>query len=72
MTDQERVELAFDILDNCRAHDQDGSLVLLEVDRKLWEAFTATPTLYIEPDCGTPMLAASQEELSRLLKDTGC
>ena len=39
MTDFERIELAFDILDNCRVHDQDGSLVLLEVDRKLWEKF---------------------------------
>ena len=40
MTDFERVQLAFDILDNCRLHDTDGSLVLLEVDRKLWEQFT--------------------------------
>jgi hypothetical protein len=40
MTDFERIELAFDILDNCRLHDTDGSLVLLEVDRKLWEQFT--------------------------------
>jgi len=39
MTDFERIELAFDILDNCRVHDQEGSLVLLEVDRKLWEEF---------------------------------
>jgi hypothetical protein len=39
MTDFERMEMAFDILDNCRVHDQDGSLVLLEVDRKLWEEF---------------------------------
>jgi hypothetical protein len=39
MTDFERIELAFDILENCRVHDQDGSLVLLEVDRKLWEEF---------------------------------
>ena len=39
MTDFERIEMAFDILDNCRVHDQDGSLVLLEVDRKLWEEF---------------------------------
>jgi hypothetical protein len=28
--------------------------------------------VFIEPDCGTPMLEASQEELSKLLKDTGC
>jgi hypothetical protein len=40
MTDFERIELAFDILDNCRLHDTDGSLVLLEVDRELWEQFT--------------------------------
>jgi hypothetical protein len=40
MTDFEKIEMAFDILDNCRVHDQDGSLVLLEVDRKLWEQFT--------------------------------
>jgi hypothetical protein len=39
MTDFERIEMAFDILDNCRVHAQDGSLVLLEVDRKLWEEF---------------------------------
>ena len=57
MTDQERAELAFAILDNCRLHDTDGSLVLLEVDRKLWEAFTAAPRMiYIEPDCGTPFV----------------
>ena len=31
-----------------------------------------TPTEDFEPDCGTPMLEASQEELSKLLKDTGC
>jgi hypothetical protein len=39
MSDFERIKLAFDILDNCRVHDQEGSLVLLEVDRKLWEQF---------------------------------
>ena len=39
MTDFERIEMAFDILDNCVVHDQDGSLVLLAVDRKLWEEF---------------------------------
>jgi hypothetical protein len=39
MTDFEKMEMAFDILDNCRVHDTDGSLVLLEVDRKLWEQF---------------------------------
>jgi hypothetical protein len=39
MTDFERIEMAFDILDNCRVHDIDGSLVLLEVDRKLWGEF---------------------------------
>jgi hypothetical protein len=39
MTDFERIEMAFDILDNCRVHDVDGSLVLLAVDRKLWEEF---------------------------------
>jgi len=41
MTDFEKIELAFDILDNCRVHDVDGSLVLLEVDRKLWEQFNS-------------------------------
>jgi len=39
MTDFERIEMAFDILENCVVHDVDGSLVLLEVDRKLWEEF---------------------------------
>jgi hypothetical protein len=39
MTDFERIEMAFDILDNCVVHDQDGDLVLLAVDRKLWEEF---------------------------------
>ena len=50
--------------------------------RELQETF-APLKVYIEPDCGTstddfepdcdtPMLAASQDELSRLLKDTGC
>jgi hypothetical protein len=39
MTDFEKIEMAFDILDNCRVHAVDGSLVLLEVDRKLWEEF---------------------------------
>jgi hypothetical protein len=39
MTDFERIEMAFNILENCRVHDVDGSLVLLEVDRKLWEEF---------------------------------
>jgi hypothetical protein len=56
MTDQERAELAFAILDNCRLHDTDGSLVLLEVDKKLWEAFNAPRGVYIEPDCGTPFV----------------
>ena len=57
MTDHGRVALAFDILDNCRVHNQDGSLVLLEVDRKLWEAFNAAPhMIHIEPDCGTPFV----------------
>ncbi len=39
MADFGKIELAFDILENCRVHDVDGSLVLLEVDRKLWEKF---------------------------------
>ena len=39
MTDFEKIEMAFDILENCVVHDVDGSLVLLEVDRKLWEEF---------------------------------
>jgi hypothetical protein len=39
MTDFERIEMAFDILENCVVHDVDGSLVLLAVDRKLWEEF---------------------------------
>jgi hypothetical protein len=29
-------------------------------------------TVYIEPDCDTPMLAASQDELSKLLEGTKC
>ena len=39
MTDFEKIKMAFDILDNCRVYDTDGGLVLLEVDRKLWEQF---------------------------------
>lgn len=39
MTDFERIQMAFDILDNCREHDREGDLVLLEVDRSLWDKF---------------------------------
>jgi len=39
MTDQEKVQMAFDILDNCREYDRDGSVVLVEVDAELWDKF---------------------------------
>ena len=39
MTDQEKIQMAFDILDNCREHDRDGGVVLLEVDAELWDRF---------------------------------
>ena len=40
MTDQGKVQIAFDMLDNCCVHDMDNSLVLLTVDQKLWEEFS--------------------------------
>ena len=39
MTDQEKVQMAFDILDNCREYDRDGDTVLVEIDRDLWDRF---------------------------------
>ena len=39
MNDFERIEMAFDILDNCREYDRDGDVVLVEVDRELWDKF---------------------------------
>ena len=39
MTDFERVQMAFDILDNCREYDRDGGTVLVEIDRDLWDRF---------------------------------
>ena len=39
MTDQERIEMAFDILDNCLEYARSGDTVLVAIDRELWEKF---------------------------------
>jgi hypothetical protein len=39
MTDFERVQMAFDMLDNCREYARDGDTVLVEIDRDLWDRF---------------------------------
>lgn len=57
MTDQEKVGLAFDILEDAEIMQEFDDSVWIKVDRALWEAFTTAPRMiYIEPDCGTPFV----------------
>lgn len=72
MTDQEKVSLAFDILEDAEVMQEFNDSVWINVDKELWEAFNTPRGVFIEPDCDTPMLAASQDELSKLLEGTKC
>ena len=57
MTDQERVSMAFDLLDDAELVQEFDDSVWIKVDKELWEAFNAAPRgVYIEPDCGTPFV----------------
>jgi hypothetical protein len=73
MTDQDKVSLAFDMLEDAEVMQEFDDSVWIKVDKELWEAFnTAPPTEDFEPDCLTPLLMASRDELGKLVKDAGC
>lgn len=72
MTDQEKVQMAFDLLEDAEVMQEFDDSVWIKVDKELWEAFTAAPTEEFEPDCGTPMLMQSIEDLTKLVEDAGC
>lgn len=57
MTDQEKVSMAFDMLEDAEVMQEFDDSVWIKVDKELWEAFIAAPRMiYIEPDCGTPFV----------------
>ena len=72
MTDHEKIELAFDMLEDAEVMQEFDDCMWIKVDKELWEAFNGTPTEEFEPDCLTPLLMASRDELTKIVKDAGC
>jgi hypothetical protein len=74
MTDEKKVETAFDMLEDAEVMHEFDDSVWIKVDRELWEAFnnSAPTTAGIQPDCGTPALREMQDRIDKAIKDTQC
>ena len=74
MTDEKKVEMAFDILEDAEVMQKFDDSVWIKVDRELWEEFNniAPTTVDIPLGCDTPILQELQDRIDNASKDTQC
>ena len=74
MTDEDKVEMAFDILEDAEVMEVFEDSVWIKVDRGLWEQFNdlAPTTVDIPLGCDTPILQELQDRIDKASKDAPC
>jgi len=74
MTDEKKVETAFDILEDAEVMHEFDDCVWIKVDRELWKQFNdlAPTTVDIPLGCDTPILQELQDRIDKASKDAPC
>ena len=77
MTDEKKVEMAFDILENAEVVQEFDDSLWIKVDIDQWETFhglahIAPTTVDIPLGCDTPILQELQDRIDNASKDTQC